>query len=136
MSDKHPGVYSANRSVDLDKVKVPTSGTAVVNHSLCESCGSLLDVVRVHELKTWPEHFAGLADGTKTFEIRKNDRGFRVGDILVLREWSKYTPPSEHYSGREFRFSVTYILKDTGFLQPGYVCMGIQKHKEPWRGAT
>lgn len=39
-----------------------------------------------HELKTDSAVFADVLNGTKTFEIRKNDRAFCVGDTLVLRE--------------------------------------------------
>lgn len=43
-----------------------------------------------HELKTDPEVFDAVIAGTKTFEIRKNDRNFQVGDELVLRQ-TKHT---------------------------------------------
>lgn len=39
-----------------------------------------------HDLKCWPEYFEPLLDGRKTFEIRKNDRPFAVGDTLYLKE--------------------------------------------------
>ncbi len=56
----------------------------------------------VHELKTWPRFFAGLLDGTKTAEVRLNDRYFRVGDELILREFNAET---DDYTGRvERRF--------------------------------
>ncbi len=43
--------------------------------------------VKRHLLKSWPEYFEKLIDGTKTFEIRKNDRDFQVGDELEIYLW-------------------------------------------------
>ena len=40
-----------------------------------------------HELKIRPEYFKAVVLGDKMFEIRKNDRDFKVGDIIVLHEW-------------------------------------------------
>jgi len=42
--------------------------------------------MKIHELKTDPDVFQQVWEGQKTFEIRKNDRNFQVGDMLVLRE--------------------------------------------------
>lgn len=41
-----------------------------------------------HELKIWPQYYCRVADGTKTFEVRRNDRGFQPGDTVVLKEWN------------------------------------------------
>jgi hypothetical protein len=84
----------------------------------------------IHDLKTWPEFFGGIVAGTKTFELRNDDRHFEVGDVLVLREWN---PASKEYSGREARRRVTHLLRhrpDAGCastfgLLPGYVIMSI-----------
>lgn len=43
--------------------------------------------MQVHELKIWPQYYSRVADGSKTFEIRDNDRGFQTGDKVILREW-------------------------------------------------
>ncbi len=64
-----------------------------------------------HELKTWPEYFAAVWDGRKTFELRRDDgRGFAVGDVLWLREWR---PTDQEYTDRHVRARVTYVLRGT-----------------------
>lgn len=40
-----------------------------------------------HDLKIWPKYFNVVQRGDKSFEVRKNDRAFAVGDTLKLREW-------------------------------------------------
>lgn len=40
--------------------------------------------VATHALKTLPKFFDKVAEGTKTAELRKNDRGFKVGDYVKL----------------------------------------------------
>ena len=77
----------------------------------------------IHELKTWPQYYKPLSRGQKTFELRKYDRDFRVGDILKLREWD---PDKEDYTGRDTERFITYILIGPVFgLQEGYCIMGI-----------
>lgn len=79
---------------------------------------------KVHELKTWPAFLEHVISGDKTFEIRKNDRLFAVGDRLWLRGWD---PREERYTDREHTLVVTYVLDSTKFgLQPGYVALGIK----------
>ncbi|WP_409994247.1 ASCH/PUA domain-containing protein [Parageobacillus genomosp. 1] len=75
-----------------------------------------------HRLKIWPEYFEAVRSGKKTFEIRKNDRGFQVNDLLLLQE---YNPKTQEYTGRELLVEVTYI---TDFGQPkNQVVMSIVK---------
>jgi hypothetical protein len=75
----------------------------------------------IHELKTHPQYFARLADGSKTFEIRKNDRGYQAGDVLVLRE---YNPAGDHdecdnATCRTKRYSDAQIRRRVGFVASG-----------------
>lgn len=61
---------------------------------------------KVHYLKTWPKYWLDVQSGQKTFEIRFDDRGFQVGDLLCLQEWDE----DSRYSGRELWRKVSYIL--------------------------
>lgn len=60
-----------------------------------------------HVLKTVQPFFDHVASGVKTFEIRENDRGFKVGDRVLLRE---YDPHTEMYSGESILIEITYTL--------------------------
>jgi hypothetical protein len=79
--------------------------------------------MRTHRLKTWPEFFLPIAEGEKTFEVRKNDRGFRLGDVLVLRE---FCPVGGTFTGREERRLVVYILEGGQFgIEAGHCVLGL-----------
>lgn len=73
-----------------------------------------------HRLKIMPEFFQAVKDGRKTFELRKDDRGFSVGDRLILTEWN-----GSNFTGREYGCEIEYILKDYDGLCPGYAILGI-----------
>ena len=80
-------------------------------------------------LKTDPAVFQDVLDGKKTFEIRFNDRGYQVGDLIVLKE-TKFTGQQMRegspliYTGREMQKQISYILSGYG-LQDGWVILGI-----------
>lgn len=77
-------------------------------------------MTKVHELKVLPKYFAAVSEGKKTFELRKDDRGFELGDELRLREWDGNT-----YSGRSITCKITYILKGFQGLEDDYAVLGI-----------
>lgn len=43
----------------------------------------------LHEIKIVSPFYEAVRDGTKTFEIRKNDRNYEAGDEVVLMHWNK-----------------------------------------------
>jgi hypothetical protein len=86
-----------------------------------------------HVLKCWPAGFEAITDGRKTHEFRKDDRGYRVGDLLILREWDPAQPrlgvaDEPHYTGRQAICHVTYISRGPEFGIPeGYVVMSVSR---------
>lgn len=76
-----------------------------------------------HELKTWPEYFRAIVSGRKTFEVRKADRFFDVGDLLILKE---FDPETKEYTGKLITKEISYIFPGGQFgITLGYVVMGI-----------
>lgn len=76
----------------------------------------------IHELKIMPQYYRAVLERRKTFEVRKNDRNFQVGDSVYLRE---YDPFIEEYTGRIWYGDITYILNDPLYCKRGYVIMSI-----------
>lgn len=92
----------------------------------------------VHFLKTWPQYYRAVLHEEKGFELRLNDRDFKVGDILVLEEWDNRSvdgPNGEElgcpgYSGFSVVRVVTYILDGAdapGGMLHGYVIMSLRQ---------
>lgn len=84
-----------------------------------------------HKLKIKYEFFRDILNMYKRFEIRKNDRGYTVGDILELHELIpdvEVLPGQEDtafYTGNVMTVKVNYILDDFEGLVPGYVAMNV-----------
>jgi hypothetical protein len=107
-----------------------------------------------HDLKTWPEYYKDVAAGVKTFELRRSDRNYQVGDTLLLREfapcktcsgrgtmptWADYkmssygkccAAPHGTYTGNSVTAAVAYVLERGPFLTPGYCAMAIKVTEE------
>lgn len=67
-----------------------------------------------HHLKILPEYFGGVLCGTKTFEVRIDDRPYRRGDTIVLHEWS-----DDKYSGRMLECVITDVYRGQ-YAKEGY----------------
>lgn len=78
-----------------------------------------------HDLKTWPVYFRAAKSGEKPFDVRRNDRNFRVGDFVTLRE---YDPATETLTDDTATFVITYILPGSQFgILPGFVVLGLKR---------
>jgi hypothetical protein len=98
----------------------------------------------VIELKCWVEPFEAIVDGSKPFDFRKDDRPYKIGVVLVLREFipsecckavgevvslngqdiepcEQCEPPHGEYTGRVERRPVTYVMRGQKgtYLRPG-----------------
>ena len=75
----------------------------------------------IHELKTSTKYFSSVKTGKKSFEVRKNDRDFRAGDLLALNEFDDGA-----YTGRSCLVYVDYILDDPEYVNEGFVIMSVK----------
>lgn len=76
----------------------------------------------IHDLKILPEYFVEVVRGNKTFEVRKDDRPFNVGDELIL-----YEVNCGRYTGRNIKVIITYILRNPDYCKEGYCILGIKQ---------
>ena len=99
--------------------------------------------MKIHELKLSTKYFKDVVDLKKTFEIRKNDRNFEVGDVLALSAYDSFyhryakNGYITHRNQNDFChlneadtifFDITYI---TDYEQKdGYVVMSIVPSKK------
>lgn len=76
-----------------------------------------------HKVKTLPEYFQEVWTGTKKFEVRQNDRGYRTGDVIQLLEFDL----KKGYSGRSVEAIIGYVLTAEQFpgLAPGYAAFSL-----------
>ncbi len=80
---------------------------------------------QIHHLKTWKIYFQEVWNENKLFEIRKNDRGFQQGDLLILQEFDFLR---QILTGREILCLVKYIFNSNGDfgLEEGFCAMSIK----------
>jgi hypothetical protein len=74
----------------------------------------------VHFLKTVQPFYSNIASGLKSFEIRYNDRDFKVGDFVVLEKFP--------YTGAFVIKQISYMLTHDDFpdgLKPGYCVLSL-----------
>lgn len=109
-----------------------------------------------HRLKTYPVWFQRVWEGSKTFEVRLNDRGFQSGDRVTLREWDRrvecacsttdHDEDCEKFCGREITARVGFVMANLpgrgavrAFNAGDYVVfalLDVEKHGKPKPSAS
>ena len=92
--------------------------------------------MKIHELKIEEEYYKAIIDGVKTFELRKNDRDYQVGDLIQFtdarfkpKDYLKGATEKYYPHPSETLFKITYILKDVPEygLEKDYCILGIKQ---------
>ena len=77
--------------------------------------------IMIHAVKTLSNFFQDSINGDKPFEVRFNDRDYKVGDYIAQNEYK-----DGHYTGRSALSLITYILDNPEYLRDGYVVLGLK----------
>lgn len=82
--------------------------------------------MKTHNLKLSIDFCGAVLSGEKTFEVRKNDRGFQTGDLIrfIPTDGTSY----QKHEISEHTYKITYILNGWG-IKNGYVVLGIKEIK-------
>ena len=74
-----------------------------------------------HEIKIVASYYEDVVSGKKSFELRKNDRGYKQGDSLKMLEFK-----DGKHTGRTIDADIIYMLEDYTGLTEGYCILGIR----------
>jgi hypothetical protein len=75
-------------------------------------------------LKTLSPFFEEIVAERKTFEIRRDDRDYDVGDVLLLRDYD-----GTRYTDRAVLRFVPYVLREPRFVLPDHVVLSIVRRR-------
>lgn len=86
-------------------------------------------MMKTHKIKILKDFADAVYAGDKTFEIRKNDRGYQKGDIVVFKamEDTMFTIPDHPIN--KTKYMITYVLNGWG-IKEDYVVFGIKRMVE------
>lgn len=73
-----------------------------------------------HTVRAHPDSFQPMWDGLQTFDVRENDRDYKVDDSYQVME---FDPAVEKYTGRMLGASLSFILQGKYGLPPNIVVM-------------
>ena len=111
----------------------------VTDNEMSDAVSTVLDYMTgekhrtIHELKLSMNFCDAVYSGIKTFELRKNDRGFQTGDLIRFTpvKFDENDPvarfPEHPISGK--LYEITYVLSGWG-LNPDCVAFGIKEKSD------
>ena len=109
----------------------------VTEDEMSEAVSTVLDYLQyeqartVHELKLSTNFCDAVYNGVKTFELRKNDRGFQTGDLIRFTPVKfDETDPASRFPEHPIQgklYEITYVLSGWG-LSPETVALGIKEY--------
>lgn len=82
-------------------------------------------VAKVHDVKSVQPHFDDVCSGRKTAELRRDDRGYAVGDVIRQHEIECGEP-----TGRIIAHKITHKLAGDPWLAPGYCMLSLARIPE------
>jgi len=89
---------------------------------------------KVHHLKSWPQYFRPIKEAQRTHELRRNDRDFKVGDLIVLEE---FDPAAKQYTGERCEVEITSMTStnqpcamSSEALDPAFCILSIRRVAE------
>jgi hypothetical protein len=90
-----------------------------------------------HVLKCYPTYFEAITLRQKNFDVRRDDRGYQKGDVVVFRKFDPNTKIGPQYindvggiassasNAKTIERRIKYILTGGQFgIEPGYVVLG------------
>lgn len=89
----------------------------------------------IHNKKTVQSNFQDIANGVKTFDIRKDRCNYQVGDIIVFQEvverdvfnsFSGRLDSIVEYTGRSVKAEITYKTKGGYGLKNNWCALGLK----------
>lgn len=109
-----PGAMSERELQEVNFMNQPETQTVDTN-------GEIHDRRVEHDVKTESKFFKDSKSGIKPFELRKNDRDYKAGDFMKMREYK-----DGEWTGEIIRKEITYVLEDFEGLKPGYCILGVK----------
>jgi len=77
----------------------------------------------IHELKVCEPYFSKIRIGQQPYDLRRNDRAFHNGDILILKQFKDGA-----FTGAAFRRRIVDVVCDRKYCGRGNVLLGLSEY--------